>query len=44
MQLIGNTAADRGVSGDEVAAKLYENTIDYIVRATKPEKKKGRRR
>ena len=44
VQLIGNTAAERGVSGEEAATKLYENTIDYIVRVTKPDRKRGRRR
>lgn len=44
MLIISNAAAERGVSGDEAAGKLYENTTDYIVKATKPDKKKGRRR
>jgi len=44
MQLISNSAAERRVSGDEAAGKLYEYTTDYIIKVTKPDRKRGRRR
>jgi hypothetical protein len=44
MQLIANSAAERGVSGDEAARKLYKYATDYIIQVTKPDRKRGRRR
>ncbi len=44
MQLIANSAAERMASGDEAARKLYEYTTDYIIQATRPDRKRGRRR
>jgi len=44
MQLIANSAAERMASGGEAARKLYEYATDYIIQATKPDRKRGRRR
>ena len=44
LQLIANSAAERRASGDEAAVKLYEQTTEYIIKVTKPDKKRGRRR
>jgi hypothetical protein len=42
--LISNAAAERKSTGDEAARKLYENTLDYMSKIMKPEKKKRRPR
>ena len=44
MLLIGNAAGERSQAGDEVAAKLHINAMDYISSTMKTAKKRGRRR
>jgi len=44
MMLIGNAAAERMLEGDEAASALHKNTMEYISKNAKPEKKRGRQR